>query len=160
MKYLPFEHIIYRTNLSEEEILAKISGFVEAKKFRFNNKPTKDFEGFSTDHSFEISRIIKGRNSFLPQISGVIQKNNYETQIEVKMTLHWFVSIFLLFWCGFVLLFFIAAFVTEEKISMNFFIPIFMLLFAYILTMCGFKSESKKSKEYLKRNFEAKIIKE
>lgn len=159
MKYLPFERITYRTNLSEQEVITRLLDFVEPKKFGFGRNPVKEYEGFINNNYFEINRIIKGRNSFLPQISGVIQKHHYETQIEVKMKLHWLVFVFLIFWCGFVVLFLISTLIMEDLKSLNFFLPIFMLIFAYLLTMYGFKSESKKSKEDLIRIFEARIQK-
>jgi hypothetical protein len=39
-------------------------------------------------------------------------------------------------------------------------IPFKMLIFAYVLTMCGFKYESNKSKKDLQTMFEAEIIEE
>lgn len=159
MKYLPFERITYKTNLSEQEVLTRLSGFVEPKKFGLGRNPIKEYEGSVNSNSFEIQRVIKNRNSFLPQISGTIQKNNGETQIKIIMKLHWVVFVFLIFWCGFVVLFLIGILVMEDLKSLEFFLPMFMLLFVYALTMYGFKSESKKSREYLKKSFEAEIIK-
>lgn len=159
MKYLPFEHIIYTSNLSKRDIIKRLSDCMETKGngfFTFNNKTTKEYEGFIDDHHFEINRIIKYRNSFLPRISGSIQENNNETHIEVKMKLHMFVLIFMVFWCLFVLFFLITVLIAVEKISFVVLIPVGMLLFAYALTMFGFKSESMRSKEDLKKIFEAK----
>ncbi|MCT2560853.1 hypothetical protein [Chryseobacterium herbae] len=159
MKYLPFERIIYKTNLSEQEVVTRLSGFVEPKKFSWGKSSTqKEYEGFVNNNRFEINRIINYRNSFLPQISGTIQKNNYGTQIEITMKLHVLVFAFLLVWCGFTLFFLVGVCSAEKKISMVLFIPILMLLFAYGLTMLGFKTESKKSKEFLKKSFEAEIV--
>jgi hypothetical protein len=159
MKYLPFEHLIYKTDLTEKEAIKKLSDYIEAKRssFIFNNKSTKEYEGFINKNSFEINRIIKNRNSFLPQIMGTIQTSNDETQIEVKMRLHWAVSGFLIFWCLGILVSIIHDILnSSEKISIEFLIPILMLVFAYLLTMYGFKSESKKAKEDLRKIFEVK----
>ena len=158
MKYLPFEHIIFRTSLSEQEVRAKLSDFTEARKSRFFNTPTKDYEGFINGNSFKINRIIKGRNSFAPQINGTIRANAAGTQIEVKMKLQEYVLAFLIGWCFLASLFLMAIFTMEDKTAMDFLLPVLMLLFVYALTMIGFKIESKKSREYLKKNFEAKII--
>ncbi|MFP3598116.1 hypothetical protein [Chryseobacterium sp. SIMBA_029] len=158
MKYLPFEHIVYTTNLSKRDIIKRLSDCMETKGsgFTSNNKSTKEYEGFIDDHHFEMNRIIRNRNSFLPQISGSIQENNNETQIEVKMKLHVFVLIFLVFWCSFILFFLTTILIAVEKISFDVLIPIGMLLFAYALSMFGFKTESMRSKEDLKKIFEAK----
>ncbi|MDN5477606.1 MAG: hypothetical protein L0G39_11795 [Chryseobacterium sp.] len=158
MKYLPFERIIYRTNLSEQEIITRLSGFVEPKKFGFGRTSSKEYEGFINNNCFEINRMINYRNSFLPQIKGTIQKGNYGTQIEVTMKLHLFVFVFLLFWCGFVMFFLISLCLVQQKISVVFLVPVGMLLFVYALTMFGFKTESKESKEFLKKSFESEII--
>lgn len=105
MKYLPFERITYRTNLSEQEVLTKLSSFVEPRKFGLGRNQIKEYEGYIDNYSFEISRVIKYRNSFLPEISGRLQKNNLGTQIEVTMKLNLFVLFFLLVWCSFALFF-------------------------------------------------------
>jgi len=162
MRYLPFEHLIYQTNLSEQDVIRVLSDNVGAKRkpFTFNNTSTKEYEGFINENSFEINRIIKNRNSFLPQITGIIQRSSYETQIEVKMRLHWTVSIFMIFWCSFVIFFLMVTLMEAKKISVDVFFPLSMLLLAYLLTMLGFKIESKRSKKDLGKMLEAKIIKE
>lgn len=163
MKYLPYEDITYKTNLSEQEVLTRLSGFVEPKKFGLGRNYIKEYEGSIDNNSFEISRVIQYRNSFLPQINGRIQNGNDGVKIQLTMSLHAFVSFFLIVWCSFALIFFIGVSIKairEKEISVELFLPLCMLLFVYALTMVGFKSESKKSKEYLRRSFEAEIIKE
>lgn len=163
MKYLPFERITYKTNLSEQEVLTRLSSFVEPKKFGLGRNYIKEYEGSISNSSFEISKVIQYRNSFLPQINGRIQNENDGVKIQVTMSLHAFVSFFLIIWCSFALLFFIGVSIKDiraKEISVEFFLPLFMLLFVYALTMVGFKSESKQSKKYLRKSFEAEIIKE
>lgn len=162
MKYLPFEHLIYTTNLSEQDVIRILSENVGAKRkpFASNNGSTKEYEGVIYDNSFEINRIIKNRNSFLPQITGTIQENNYETQIEVKMKLHRLVSIFMIFWCTIVIFFLIMTLIESKGATIDIVFPLSMLLFAYLLTMLGFKIESKRSKNDIEKMLEAKIIME
>lgn len=50
--------------------------------------------------------------------------------------------------------------IRDKEISVEFFIPLLMLLFIYALTILSFKMESKRTKEYLKKSFQAEIIKE
>ncbi|RZJ44705.1 MAG: hypothetical protein EOO19_11700 [Chryseobacterium sp.] len=143
--------------MSENEAINRIADNINTKKsvFKFNKISTKDYEGFIIENSFEINRIINYRNSFLPHITGSIRGGISGTQIEIKMRLHWFIIIFIIFWCSFIL--FTTIFnITAKEISASSFIPFLMLAFVYILTMFGFKSESKKSKEDLKKIFEAK----
>lgn len=164
MKYLPFERIIYRTNLSQQEIIKRLSDFVEPKKFSFRrNHSVKDYEGSVDTDSFDISRVINYRNSFLPQIFGIIQKNNDRIEIRVTMSLDGFVFLFTIAWCLMASSFFVIVLmkgIRDKGITIEFFIPLVMLLFMYVLTMVGFKIESKKSKEYLRKIFEAEIINE
>ncbi|MCE3075904.1 hypothetical protein [Chryseobacterium gwangjuense] len=162
MRYLPFEHLIYKTNLSEQDVIRILSDNVGAKRklLQFNNTSTKEYEGYINENSFEINRIIKNRNSFLPQITGIIQKSSNETLVEVKMKLHWGVFVFLIFWCSFVIFFLMITLIEAKRISVDVFFPLSMLLFVYLLTMLGFKIESKKSKKDLEKMFEAKTIKE
>lgn len=163
MKYLPFERIIYRTNLTQQEIIKRLSDFVEPKTFSFGKKTIKDYEGSVDTDSFDISRVINYRNSFLPQIYGTIQKNNDRTEIQVTMSLNGIVFLFTIVCCLMATFSFVIVLmkgIRDKEITVEFFIPLIMLLFMYGLTMVCFKIESKKSKEYLKNIFEAEITKE
>lgn len=160
MKYLPFERITYSTNLPQQEIIKKLSDVVEPKTISFRRNSTKDYEGSVDTESFNISRVINYRNSFLSQISGTIQKNNCGTEIQVTMSLNGFVFLFAIVWClmsSFTFIIVLMKGIRDEGITVEFFIPLIMLLFIYGLTMIGFKIESKKSKEYLKNLFEAEM---
>lgn len=162
MKYLPFEKLTFETDLSEDEVKARLLHNVEEKKyFRFGKKGNKPYEGYLNGNRFEINRIITYRNSFLPLIKGQIIENNIGTQIQVKMSLYLFVFIFMIFWCGVVGLAFIALFIAAI-INNNFqafiLIPLGMFIFGYLLTMIAFKAESSKSKKDLKKILKATIV--
>ncbi|WP_123901760.1 hypothetical protein [Chryseobacterium bernardetii] len=76
------------------------------------------------------------------------------------MKLHIFTFFFLIVWCLMASSFFMMILIKEiedQKITGFFLIPLIMLLFMYGMTMAGFKIESKKSKEYLRKAFEAEI---
>lgn len=164
-KFLPYENITYRTKLKEEEVINRLNNFVEPEKiFRFNffgNGSSKSYEGDILGNKFYINRIINYRNSFLPRITGTVRTEVYETTIKVKMRLSIFVVIFLCFWCiatcsfCFLGLFFSYKSNTFYNGSL---VPLGMLLFAYCLTMGGFKFESYKSRKHLLNLFEAEII--
>lgn len=159
MKYLPFENLIYTTILSEQEIITRLSDHVEIKKFRIiRTHSMKEYEGHVNNNTFQISRILKYRNSFQPEIEGKFQRNNNTTQIEVKMRLNLFVSLFMIFWCSMAFLFFIIQIYSDSEWSFENFIPLFMLLFVYLMALLGFKAESRRSKEDFRKIFEAKDI--
>ncbi|MFT6502226.1 MAG: hypothetical protein ACJASQ_002352 [Crocinitomicaceae bacterium] len=165
MKYLPFENITYKTKLESEEALNRLGNVIEAKKtFRmtglFGSVNHNPYEGSIHGNSFKINRIIGYRNSFLPQITGVIEKDYSGTKIKVKMRLHTFVIVFLIIWVGIVgiacLSFLSMMFTSQDFQPMNL-IPFGMLIFVYALVTGGFKYESIKSKKYLAQLFEAEI---
>lgn len=164
MKYLPFENITYQTKLDSEEILNRIDKIIEPKKaFRglFGNRNHKPYEGSINGKSFNITRIIGYKNSFLPRIKGSInQKRDGKTEINIKMRLHPFVLIFMFIWCGGVglgFLVFLTISIGKGTFDPAMLMPLAMLLFGYGLTTGGFKYESIKSRKYLTKLFEAEI---
>lgn len=167
MKYLPAENITFKTKLKRNEVLKQLLENVEPEKtFRFalfNRDSTKPYEGYITRQSFEIKRIIGYRNSFLPRISGILEEDFDGTRIKVKMRLHALVIVFLCIWCGFLGIAFIAM-LSQEFSSPGFnslvLMPLGMIIFAYALTMGGFKFESISSKKDLQSIFEAEVIEE
>lgn len=167
MKYLPFENITYRTKLDLEEIQKRINEVIEPKKtFRvtgfFGSSNHNPYKGSVNENSFSIIRIIGHRNSFLPRINGVIEKDFNGSKIKVKMRLHIFVIVFMFIWfggIGFGCLAVINTPSNSEDFEPTTLIPFGMLIFGYTLMIGGFKYESIKSKKYLAQLFEAKIEK-
>jgi len=167
MALLPFENITYRTALSEEEVIRRLTDFIEPKKvFRMSfsrSSSAKPYEGEITGRQFTINRIITYRNSFLPEITGTIQRDNNATVIHVKMRLHVFVLIFLLIWCSIVGTF-VRVSVTSlmgaiqgHKIENQDLIPLGMIVLMCVLTIGAFKFESSKSKKDLQKLVEGEI---
>jgi hypothetical protein len=167
MKFLPAENITYKTKLKEEEILKRLSDNVEPEKmFRFGmffGGSTKPYEGQINRQEFDIKRIIGYRNSFLPRINGIIERDYDGMTIKVKMRLHVLVIAFLCVWCSFVGLACIIVLIHvlgSSEFNPMTLIPFGMLIFVYALTMRSFKYESNKSKRDLQRILEAEIIEE
>ena len=104
MKYLPAENIVYKTKLKEHEVINRLSNYIEEEKLirfgLFGGSISKAYEGEISKESFDIKRIIGYRNSFLPRINGIIEKDFDGTAIKVKMRLHILVVVFLCIWCG------------------------------------------------------------
>ena len=153
--------------MKRDEVLKQLLENVEPEKTirlgLFKRDSTKPYEGYITRQTFEIKRVIGYRNSFLPRISGILEEDYDGTRIKVKMRLHVLVIVFLCIWCGFVGIACIAIF-SNELSSPEFnplaLFPFGMLIFAYLLTMGGFKFESSSSKKDLQSIFEADIIEE
>ncbi len=159
MKYLPFENITYRTKLEPEEIQKRINEVVEPKKtFRmtgiFGRRNHKPYEGSINGNSFSIMRIISYRNSFLPIINGIIEKDFNGNKINVKMRLNIFIMVFMFIWFAGVVIRCISVLASGFKFGSNSFepmslIPFGMIIFGYALVTGAFKYESNKSIKYL-----------
>jgi hypothetical protein len=167
MKYLPTENITFKTELTEKEIINRLSDLIQpAKTFRFgifSPSSSKSYEGLINGQTFDIKRIISYRNSFLPRINGIIERDVDGSRIKVKMRLHTFVTVFLCIWCGgagFACVAFLSQAFRNSKFNPGALIPLGMLIFVYGLVMAGFKYESSKSKQYLRSIFEADVIEE
>lgn len=165
MKFLPVENIIFKTKLSGEEVIRRISdNTAKNQNFTFSffgSKPAKYFEGQINEQAFKIKRIINYRNSFLPVISGKINGEPDITTIKVKMRLHALVIGFMCIWFGGVIagcFAVLAHTLGEGEMSPGLLIPFAMLLFGYILTIAAFKFESSKAKKHLQTIFEAEIV--
>jgi len=167
MMLLPTENITYKTRLKEEEIIKRLSDIIEPEKpIRFSffySGSIKSYQGQISGQTFDITRIIRYRNSFLPRIKGVIEKDYDAIRIKVKMRLHILVIVFLCFWCGAfgpISINVLAQSFRNSQFNPENLIPVGMLLFVYGMTMAGFKFESNKSKKDLQKIFQADIIKE
>lgn len=163
MPLLPFEKLIYKTTLKEDEVTRRIADFMEPEKtFRFNlfAKTAKPYEGKIEGRSFNMRRLIRYRNSFRPEIFGEISPDVNGPTINVRMRLHKVIFVFLFLWCGFVIYAFFAFLQearTDPKFTAFLLIPAGMLLFVYILTIAAFSHESSKSKTDLQKLLEAEM---
>jgi hypothetical protein len=162
-KYLPIENIIYRTKLSKEEVIRRLTDNIEAVElYSFGvRNPTysKPYFGKIGSNNFQIIRAIKYRNSFLPEIKGEIYSEFDGTKIKVNMKPHSLVLVIMAFWLGGV---FIGCIVTTYAMFTTEFtpfhlIPFGMLIFGIALVFSGFKTESSASKKDLLRILEAEI---
>ena len=165
MKFLPTENITYKTRLNEDEIIRRLSDHIEPEKtFRFgifSSDSPISYEGQINGQTFNIRRITRYQNSFLPRIYGVLERDSDGLTIKVKMRLHIVIIVFLCIWCigvGVVFITFLTQDLNRHENNPETLIPIGMLLFAYLVTMGGFKFESNKSKNDLLKIFKAEII--
>lgn len=162
IKYLPFESYILETKLSTTEVRARLEANIESRlgirTNRLLSNTGKPYEGKMTNDSFEISRVINYRNSFLPIIKGSIDTYLGKTRITIKMRMAMFVMVFMLFWLGIVGLVCLGILIMgiiqfREALQQGFspviLIPFGMFLFGSLLVSFGFKAESKKAKTFL-----------
>src|SRR5215813_12578721 len=148
-KFIPYEKYVLFTNLTSEQVLKVISEMLGSQ-----NYADALYKGGINGNTFKATRHIKGRNSFLPIIRGNISATSNRTEITITMTLPITTVIFLLVWIGVtgvgcLKVLFPSLFNLTEEDKPIWFLPFLFLLIGYLLTTFSFKSESKKSKEFL-----------
>jgi hypothetical protein len=172
-KILPIETYTLTSRVSAEEIERRLFENVEPKKILrvllLRNAATKPYQGKISDNRFKISRIIRYRNSFRPIIAGHIRSSGGQTLIEIRMRPTIYVIIFMTIWLGmvgsvFLILLLGGIFhvqgIVKENFLLGLFITFLMFLFGWCLTYFGFKYESKKSRQFLLKIFEAQESKQ
>ena len=178
MTFLPFENITYKTKLGEGEILKRLHDLtVPTEKLRFELaglNASKPYSGEINREQFNIKRMIKYVNSWLPMIYGTIKYDAEWTIINVKMRMRTGVTVFSFIWIalmGVVSYLALTAgpfyqFYVDFKYPFSVYlerlfhwIPVGAIMLMYIGTMSAFKYESRKSMKDLQKIFEAQIIK-
>ncbi|MCW3090548.1 MAG: hypothetical protein JWP81_1617 [Ferruginibacter sp.] len=159
---LPYENYTLITRLTTADVQKRLSDNIEPNKaYRFNpfGENIKPYEGVISGNTFTINRIIHYRNSFLPIITGQIADDAGKTCIKIKMRLHLLVLIFVSFWLYTTGKFCVIVLTQNPSLkdlhphpdaSINpSLIPFIMFTVMLVMTLGGFKTESKKSKRFL-----------
>ena len=162
---LPFERLTIPTTLNFSEVLETLDEVVEPpKRFRMNllfRRPHKPYEGTISGNNFKINRIIRGRNSFLPVIEGEISPESFGCSIEIKMNLHKFVLIFMIYWLsttGSFWIFALLAWLVDRSVG-PIFLPILgMFIFGWLLCLIPFKLEAKATTKFLFNLFREELV--
>ena len=162
--FLPLEYIIYKTRLSKEQTMQKLTDAIEAEKAfgfgAYNYTYSKPYIGRIKGNNFEIKRAINYRNSFLPQIKGTVYSEFDGTRVKVTMKPHSTVLVFMAIWFGGVFIGCIAttSVLLTQKFTPFLLIPFGMLVFGVALVYGAFKTESSISKKDFMRILEAEIV--
>jgi hypothetical protein len=152
----PLEKFTIYSSLAPDLVREKLLDVVEPRKtFRWHRRhPDKPYQGEIGEHSFEMMRIINYRNSFLPLIKGRISSEPIGSKIEVEMSLHPVVFVFMLVWLGMVGQFgvlLLIATIAEGTFEPAALIPVGMFIFGCLLPLIGFKPEAGRSKKFLQQ---------
>jgi hypothetical protein len=162
---LPFERLTIPTTLAFSEVLERLDEVVEPPKmFRMNllfRRPDKPYEGTISGNTFKINRIIRGRNSFLPTVEGEIHPESGGCSIQIKMSLHKFVIIFMIYWLwttGVFWIFALLAWLVDRSVG-PIFLPILgMFIFGWLLCLIPFKIEAKITTKFLFNLFREEVV--
>lgn len=155
---LPYQKIVFESPLNPEEARQRLAAEVAPLRsgWQWVEKRTETFEGTVSAEDFQIHRIIRYRNSFLPVIHGRILPGIPGARIEVTLKLHTFVLIFSLIWLGFVGPLAGGAFLqflTSGGIEPEGIIPALMLIFFVLMVVIGFGIEAYKARKLLSHIF-------
>lgn len=168
MNILPYKNLTYKTHLSKEEIIKKLSDRIEPRQWIrmssiFADNSHQPYEGTISENTFKVNRIIGYRNSFLPHIKGKIEESQDSTLIHIKMRLHPLVTIFLCIWSLLMVLgglVFMSIFVRKIQSPSMSDLPFFvspLLIIAFPILACrAFHSEGNKSEIFFEEIFEMK----
>jgi hypothetical protein len=158
MLILPYERLTIETTLSIEEARRRLADAIEPKRLmRWGwSTSAKPFEGAITGDRFEMSRIIRYRNSFLPQISGQIRQGYQGAAIDLTLQMHPLVLIFMAVWLaavGGAALLFLSTALGSGSFQAFGLIPIGMFVFGVLLCTLSFNFEASKAKALLNQLF-------
>lgn len=125
--------------------------FWSSVKEQFGSRPDNSppFIGTVEGSAFHIRRDIRYRNSFLPRVHGQVAASRLGTRIDITMSLHPLVTIFMLFWLGGVGLGGFAAAHANPKDAL---VPMGMFAFGIALTLGSFFPEAFKARRLLEQS--------
>ncbi len=153
---IPFDSLTITTSLTFLEVLQRLDEVLTPPKlFRitlpFGPPPAKPYEGTISGNTFKISRIITGRNSFLPIIKGEIYSQPFGCSIRIRMSLHKIVLAFMILWLwttGFIGMFSLFAWYVEPSVGAIFLPILAMFFFGWLLCLIPFKIEAKAATKF------------
>jgi hypothetical protein len=99
MKLLPYHRFSVQTHHPLTAVIDALEQYIEAPRLRSPfSRDHAPYTGTLSAKGFQIRRIIRYRNSFLPQIHGQFESIPQGTVVHVRMSLHPFVIAFSLVW--------------------------------------------------------------
>ncbi len=153
---LPWRRYEILTHMPPAEALAAISRVTGARGSLRHPvwRRSGDFEGTVGPDGFEINRVIRYRNSFVPMITGKIASAPGGTLITISMRPWWFASVFWLFWMGFVAVFLVVMLLPksdQHSQPMGALVALGMLAFGYLVCSVGFGLEARWARQILEK---------
>jgi hypothetical protein len=157
---IPYKRVIIQTPLTAENAARVLTKLVTPRPwyYLFWTRATTDFEGRISLDGFNINRSIRYRNSFLPILHGRFRPTTKGTAVDVRMVMHPFVVVFLLFWCvilGIAFFQFATQVLQGGSISGRDLIPLGILVFIYVMVFLSFGIEAERATRILKEIFGA-----
>lgn len=163
MILLPYDKIEIESQKTPEQVMEMIKDKTQVQEhlsftgIRFMQSESKTFAGEIKEDSFRISRIIIGRNSFLPVIQGTVEKATAGAKALITMSLSKITAVIM------AIIFLAALFVAISPLFVDGFSPknidqlfvwLGIILVIYAFMTVSFRFEAKKAKKILKEMFE------
>jgi hypothetical protein len=158
---MPFYRFQIESPLPTQTVLLRIRtlvrekpGFWQSIKESFGGRPagSPPFIGKVEGDAFLMSRDIRYRNSFLPQVRGSVVSTSRGSRVLITMYLHPLVAVFMLFWLGGIGAGALAAFNAQNGSIGPALIPAGMFLFGIVLTVGAFYPEAFKARRLLEQS--------
>ena len=132
----PFRKVRFTSPKTVAQAAQVLQDIVEPRKtFRWRiPSGHRYFEGTVEVDRFKISRIIRGRNSFLPIIEGTFREEPSGTAVTLNMRMAWPVVVF---WSGFIFAL-LCGLLGSNSVGI-----IGMILFAYFMATVSFAIEAR-----------------
>jgi len=157
MWILPYERFIIESPLTVDEVVHRLRNGVAPAKFSLRRSP-QPFRGSVHGDRFvihRVNRVIGFRNSFRPQVVGRVMPGRSGSTIEVTMTLHPVVTVFMAVWLTIAAVGFVGfgiAFLRSTAFAREVgFFPFLFLPFGLALCTVGFRIGAGGSKRALYR---------
>ncbi len=156
-----YKRLTIDSPLSQEEAAAKLLEAVAPLRvfyFGFETRP-EVFQGSVSKDEFQISRIIRYRNSFLPMLYGRFYPRETGSRIRVVMTLHPFILIVAVgvgLSVGAFVLPILYRLIIDGQADKLVSRPVAIASFVYLVFTLGFGIEANIASRLLKQLFDAK----
>ncbi|MGC4090050.1 MAG: hypothetical protein QM756_19650 [Polyangiaceae bacterium] len=147
---VPYRQIELYSPLPVAVLLSLLEKSVEPKRWARFGGAARPFEGTVGQSTFDIRRIIAGRNSFSPQMIGSVTTEGQGSRVLLTMRLLPVVAIFTSIWCGALVCFAVAAAVSSNGTTLvPLLAPVGMALFGAVLAVGSFAFEARKAERLL-----------
>ena len=160
MNLLPKDEMTIKSPSSPEEMMEEIKKVTQVQDrlsftaIRYLKSDVKKFAGEVRENAFKISRIIIGRNSFLPVIEGKVESDGEGSKADIKLSISKITSgamiIAFILLLGMIIVPLISEGVTPKTTETTV-VWVVIGLVVYGFMMFSFKSEAKRAKKLLNK---------
>lgn len=165
MKYFPYEKVIFKTSLSEEVILNRLTESIRAENYyqikTFKWKMANPQNGNEYGNGFKIWRLTFRKYDLLRTFTGIIEHSYSGILITVKMQITIFGIISYIISMAVALtslVLFLIELITDSQISWFYLTLFILLVLRHIYYMSDFNNTSKIFKQEISELLDADIV--